>query len=81
MISLYHPIGGFGLASDEATVSLIENKEVNLTTCCLATDSIRSNQSSMVQRILATLLLAGPFAEFEHFLVVQQLVDCVKFLR
>ena len=72
-------IGGFGLASDEATVSLIENKEVNLFDDLLPTDSI--NQSSMIQRILATLLLTGPFAKFEQLLVVQQPVDCIEILR
>ena len=40
MIPFYHPIGGFGLASDEATVSLIENKEMNLFDDLLPTDSI-----------------------------------------
>ena len=40
MISLYHPIGGFGSASDEATVSLTENKEVNNFDDLLPTDSI-----------------------------------------
>ena len=79
MIFFYHPIGGFGLASDETTVSLIENKEMNLFDDLLPTDSI--NQSSMIQRILATLLLTSPFAKFEQNLVFQQLVDCIKFLR